>query len=288
MLQSKIIKFSGGIMNMENVDLYTEKAIKMSMEYGPKVILAILVLLIGLSVIKSITGVLRNVLTKRNVDPTLAPFLINLVGWGLKALLLISVASMIGVETTSFVAVLGAAGLAVGLALQGSLANFAGGVLILIFRPFVKGDYIEAQGEQGTVLSIDIFATIITTIDNKKVILPNGPLAGGVIKNYTGNNARRVDLSIGIGYDDDIRNAIKVLEKMCSTCQHMINEPQPPFVGVTDYGDSSINLTVRAWTKTEHYWDVFFELNEKIKYALDEANISIPFPQRDVHIFNEK
>ncbi len=273
---------------MERLDIYTEKAIKMAMEYGPQLVLAVVVLLIGLSIIKSFTSVTRKTMEKRNVDPTLTPFMVNLVGWGLKILLLISVASMVGVATTSFVAVLGAAGLAVGLALQGSLANFAGGVLILIFRPFIKGDFVEANGEQGFVESIDVFATVITTMDNKKVILPNGPLAGGTIKNYTGHEYRRVDLQIGISYDDDIRNACKVLREMCSSNSMVLNEPEPPFVGVTEYGDSSINLTVRAWAKTENYWPVFFDLNEKMKYALDENKISIPFPQRDVHIFNEK
>ncbi len=272
---------------MEKFDIYTDKAIKMSMEYGPQLVLSIIVLLIGLSIIKSFNRILKGTLNKKNVDPTLTPFLINLVDWGLKVLLLISVASMVGVATTSFVAVLGAAGLAIGLALQGSLANFAGGVLILIFRPFVKDDYIEVNGEKGFVVSIDIFATIIRTFDNKKVILPNGPLAGGNIRNYTGHDLRRVDLAIGISYNDDIRNACKVLREMCSTNSLVVNDPEAPFVGVTDYGDSSINLTVRAWTKTEDYWTVFFDLNEKMKYALDDAKISIPFPQRDVHIFNQ-
>lgn len=271
-----------------HLDSYLNKGLQIVMDYGPQLLLAIAFLIVGLSMIKSVTKLTRSLMIKHEVDPTLTPFFVNLIGWGLKALLLISVASMVGIETTSFVAVLGAAGLAVGLALQGSLANFAGGVLILIFRPFTKGDYIEAQGVQGVVESIDVFATIITTVDNKKVILPNGPLAGGTIDNYTGHSKRRVDLSVGIGYNDDIRNACKVLQDMCSTSPKVINNPEAPFVGVTDYGDSSINLTIRAWTNTEDYWSVFFELNEKIKYTLDEHNISIPFPQRDIHVFNEK
>jgi small conductance mechanosensitive channel len=273
---------------VEKLDVYTEKAIEMAVEYGPQLVLAIAVLLIGLSIISSFSAVLRKTLDQRNVDPTLTPFLINIVDWGLKILLLISVASMVGVATTSFVAVLGAAGLAIGLALQGSLANFAGGVLILVFRPFTKGDFIEVSGEKGFVESIDIFATVIKTIDNKKVILPNGPLASGYIKNYTAHDRRRVDLSIGISYEDDIRQACAVLRKMCSQHAMVLDDPDPPFVGVTDYGDSSINLTVRSWTKTENYWTVFFDLNEQIKYTLDENKISIPFPQRDVHLFNQK
>lgn len=274
-------------MNLENLDVYTEKAIEMTMEYGPQLILAIIVLFIGLSIIKSMSRFVEHVLGKRNVDPTLTPFLVNILEWGLKALLLISVASMVGIATSSFIAVLGAAGLAIGLALQGSLANFAGGVIILIFRPFGKGDYIEAQGEAGTVISIDVFATIIKTVDNKKVILPNGQLAGGVVKNFTGHEFRRVDLPIGISYDDDIREAAKALVEMCKNNDLVVNEPEPPFVGVTDYGDNSVNLIVKAWVRTENYWPAFYSLNEQIKYTLDEKKISIPFPQRDVHIINQ-
>lgn len=272
---------------MENIQAYTDKAIEMGMEYGPKFLLAIIVLFVGLSIIGSLTKLIKNIMIQRKVDETLIPFVTNLIGWGLKALLLISVASMVGVETTSFVAVVGAAGLAVGLALQGSLANFAGGVLILIFAPFKKGDYISAQGHEGIVDSIDVFATIIITLDNRKVIIPNGPLAGGSIDNYTGEGLRRVDLSIGIGYNDDIKNACAVLQDMCSKHQKVQSQPEPPFVGVTDYGDSSINLTIRSWCKTEDYWTVFFDLNKQIKYTLDENKISIPFPQRDVHLFNQ-
>jgi small conductance mechanosensitive channel len=270
---------------MENFEAHTEKLIKMILEYGPRFILAMLVLFIGLSVINSITKFIFKVMEKRKFDPTLAPFLTNIVSWGLKILLLISVASMIGVATTSFVAVIGAAGLAIGLALQGSLANFAGGVLILMFRPFVKDDYIEAQGHQGVVDTIDIFATIITTLDNRKVVLPNGPLAGGPVKNFTAQATRRVDLSIGISYNDDIKTACRVLSEMCYRNAKVLKEPAV-FVGVKEYGDSSINLVIRPWCDTKDYWDVFYELNEAIKYTLDENKISIPFPQRDVHIHN--
>ena len=272
---------------VDKIEIYVQKAIEMAMEYGPKLILALVVLVVGLWFVGKTTNLVRSVFEKRNIDPTLRPFLANLVSWLLKALLLISVASMVGIETTSFVAVIGAAGLAVGLALQGSLANFAGGVLILIFRPFSKGDYIVAQGDEGIVERIDVFATVINRLDNQRVILPNGPLAGGMIRNATGESTRRVDLSIGISYSDDIRKACQTLTQMCSNHPKVLKDPAP-FVGVTDYGDSSINLTVRPWCKTQDYWDVFFDLNEQMKYTLDEAGFSIPFPQRDVHIFNEK
>ncbi|MCJ8275659.1 MAG: mechanosensitive ion channel [Bdellovibrionales bacterium] len=271
---------------MEKLQGIVDTLIEQGAVYGPRFILAILVLFIGLSVIKSVTKVISNILVSRNFDETLRPFLTNLVGWTLKVLLIISVASMVGVETTSFVATLGAATLAIGLALQGSLANFAGGVLILIFRPFQKGDYISCQGEEGIVEKIDVFATVIHTLDNRKVIVPNGPLAGGVIDNFTAENNRRVDLSIGIGYNDDIKQACQVLTEMCNKHPKVLKDPAA-FVGVEGYGDSSINLTIRPWCKTDDYWDVFFDLNEQIKYTLDEAKISIPFPQRDVHLFQQ-
>lgn len=270
---------------IQDVDKYTDFVIKLILQHGPKLILAVLVLITGLFIIKNLTRLIEKVFNKRKVDPTLSPFLLSIINWSMKVLLLISVASMIGVETTSFVALIGAAGLAVGLALQGSLANFAGGVLILIFRPFVKGDFIQAQSHEGYVQRIDLFSTIITTLDNKKVIIPNGPLAGGNIINYTSQPLRRVDLSIGISYKNDPRKAVSVLLKMCQSHPLVVQDP-PPFVGVWSYADSSININIRAWTKTETYWDVYYQLNEQIKYTLDESQIEIPFPQRDISITN--
>lgn len=272
---------------MENVNIYVDKGIRMLMEYGPKALLAILVLIIGLSVIGSLKKMITKKLTKQSMDPTLTPFLVNLVSWGAKVMLFISVASMVGIATTSFVAVVGAAGLAVGLAMQGSLANFAGGVLILIFRYFKKGDFIEAQGQSGTVEAIEITATTITTADNQKVILPNGPLAGGTIINYTANENRRANISIGISYDDDIRTAIKVIKDMCNKNSKVLKDPEVS-VFVESYGDNSINLTVRPWAKTTDFWPMYWEIMEQMKYSFDEAGLNMPYPQRDVHIFNEK
>ncbi len=272
-------------MDLSNLDLQqlSNQAVTMGATYLPKLALALLVLIIGFFFIGKVNRLIQRVVKKRNLDPSLGSFLGGLLSWLLKGMLFISVASMVGIATTSFVAVLGAAGLAVGLALQGSLANFAGGVLILIFKPFKTGDYIIAQGEEGTVKTIDVFATILTTLDNKRVVIPNGPLAGGKMINVSAEETRRVDLSVGIGYDDNIKSAITALEKMCSSHNKVLQSPSV-FVGVTDYGDSSINLTIRSWCKGEDYWDVFFELNESIKTTLDSANISIPFPQRDVHM----
>lgn len=268
---------------IEKFDVYVEEFMKMAIKFGPKLVLAIIVLIIGLSVIKSINNFLRHVFIKRELDPTLTPFIINLVSWIFKALLLVSVASMVGIETTSFVAMLGAAGLAVGLALQGSLSNLSGGVLILMFRPFKQGDTIEAQGQKGTVDTIDIFSTIVRTPDNKKIIIPNGPLVGGTITNYTSSTTRRVDLKIGIGYSDDVKKASQLLLNMCKNHPLVLAEPAP-FVGVDSYGDNSINLVIRPWSKTEDYSAVYYQLNEQIKEILDANKISIPGPQREIRI----
>lgn len=269
-----------------NMNSIVPKAIELGSTYLPKVAAALLLLIVGFFIIGRLNKLVVKIIAKRNLDPSLGSFLGGLLSWSLKGMLLISVASMVGIATTSFVAVLGAAGLAIGLALQGSLANLAGGVLILIFKPFKTGDYIIAQGEEGFVKQIDVFATILTTLDNKRVTLPNGPLASDKMVNVSVEPTRRVDLSIGISYSDNIKTAVQALEKMCSSHTKVISNPAP-FIGVTDYGDSSINLTVRSWCKGADYWDVFFELNESMKTTLDAANISIPFPQRDVHMISK-
>lgn len=270
-----------------DVNKYLDVVVELGVQYIPKLALAIVVLLVGFFIINKVVKLVKSVIEKRKLDPSLGSFLGGLASWLLKGMLFISVASMVGIATTSFVAVLGAAGLAVGLALQGSLGNFAGGVLILIFKPFKAGDYIVAQSHEGFVKEVGVFATILTTLDNKKVILPNGPLAGGSMVNVTAEETRRVDLTVGISYSDNIKVAIDALNKMCGSHSKVLQSPAP-FVGVTEYGDSSINLTIRSWVKCEDYWDVFFDLNQSIKSTLDSAEISIPFPQRDVHIFNQK
>jgi len=276
-------------MDLTNINLDTalEHLIKIATAYAPKFLLALFVLIFGLVVISRIGKLIDRVVKKKDLDPSLGSFLGGMLTWSLRAMLIVSVASMIGIVTTSFVAVLGAAGLAIGLALQGSLANFAGGVLIMIFKPFKTGDFIIANGEQGTVKKIDIFATILTKLDNRRIILPNGPLAGGTIVNVTAEDVRRVDLAIGISYNDKIGETLSLLTEMCAAHPKVLIDPVP-FAGVTDYGDSSINLTVRSWVKQADYWEVFYELNKILKPTLDAAGVTIPFPQRDVHVFNEK
>jgi small conductance mechanosensitive channel len=255
--------------------------------YAPKLVLAIITLIIGLWVIGALKRVLVRSMEKKEVDSSLRGFLSAMFSVILKVLLIISVISMVGIETTSFIAILGAAGLAVGLALQGSLANFAGGVLILILRPFKVGDYIESMGHAGSVTNIQVFHTEMKTPDNKTIILPNGPVANGDIVNYSTEATRRIDFSFGIGYSDDISKAKEILNKIIAADDRVLKDPAP-FVAVGELADSSVNITTRVWCKKELYWDIYFEMFEKVKSEFDANGISIPFPQTDVHLFNEK
>jgi len=273
---------------MENVDKYIDLIKTMMVEYGPKVIGAILVLFIGLRVISAATKAATKLMTHKKMDDSLAPFLSSLLNMTLKALLVISVMSMVGIEMTSFIAILGAAGLAIGMALSGTMQNFAGGVMILIFKPYKVGDFIEAEGQMGIVKEIQIFNTILTTVDNKRIIIPNGGLSNSLMTNFSAEPTRRVDFTFGIGYSDDIDKARKVMLDEISKVKQVINSPAEPFIGVSELGDSSVNFAVRVWVKSEDYWDVFFILNESIKKAFDANNISIPFPQTDVHLYQEK
>lgn len=250
--------------------------------YVPKVALAIAVLFGGFWLVKKLCGQLEKRLEVKGVDPTLRPFVLSLIRVGLKVLILISVISMLGVATTSFVAVIGAAGLAVGLALQGQLSNFAGGALILFLKPFVVGDFIEAQGVMGVVQAVRIFDTILLTPDNKTVHVPNGALSNGVLTNYSAQETRRVDFTFGIGYGDNIDKARSIIEDIAQKNDKVLKDPEP-FIGLVELGDSSVNFAVRLWAKADDYWDVFFNTQEAVKIAFDKNNVSIPFPQMDVH-----
>jgi small conductance mechanosensitive channel len=263
---------------------HLNKAIDLAMQYGPRLLLAIIVLLVGLWAIARVVNLMGRGMDRAGTEPTLARFLRSLVSIGLKALLFISVASMIGIETTSFIAILGAAGLAVGLALQGTLANFAGGVLVLLFRPFRVGDYVETQGVAGTVHSIQIFNTVINTPDNKRIIIPNGAISNGIITNYSTEPTRRVDFVFGIGYGDDIGKAKEIIAAEIARDERALAEPAPLIV-VSNLGESSVDITVRVWVASADYWGVNFALIEHVKLAFDAAGISIPFPQRDVHLY---
>ena len=270
-------------LSSEQISVYLDTGTTMLMTYGPPLLLAVVVLIVGLWVINRFVAATRKTLEMRSFDPTLGRFLTSLLGVVFKALLLISVASMIGIATTSFIAILGAAGLAIGLALQGSLANFAGGVLVLMFRPFKVGDFIEAQGVSGTVAEIQIFNTVIKTPDNKVMIVPNGPISNGIITNYSKESTRRVDFVFGIGYGDDMAQARSVLEGLVAADDRILSDP-PSKVVVSELADSSVNFTVRVWVNAPDYWGVYFDMTESVKLAFDQANISIPYPQSDVHL----
>ncbi len=244
-------------------------------------------LLIGIWISKFIRRTIEKHLNKKQVDKTLVSFLLNLIYFTLLTVVVLASLSQLGIETTSFIAILGAAGLAVGLALQGSLSNFASGVLLIIFRPFKVDDVVELADAKGYVEKIQIFTTQIRTFDNKTIIIPNSVITSGKITNFTDKEVRRVDLSIGISYGDNIKQAIDSLMEILNNHPKILKNPAP-FVGVNGYGDSSIDLILRPWCKTEDYWNVFFEVNQKIKEEFDSKGISIPFPQRDVHLFEHK
>jgi len=269
---------------MTQLQVYQEKLIELLMIYIPKLLLAVLVLVLGFWAIKWIGKWIGNAMVKSKIDASLQKFLLSLTVITLKILLLISVASMIGIATTSFVALIGAAGLAIGLSLQGSLANLAGGVLILLFRPFQVGDFIQAQGQTGTVHAIQVFYTVLKTPDNKTIIIPNGALSNDFIINFSTEKNRRIDMTFGIGYDDDIKAAKNILLKLVQEDERIFKEPEPQ-VAVAELGESSINFTVKVWCKSSNYWNIYFDMQEKVKKSFDKAGISIPYPQRDVHLY---
>jgi len=254
---------------------------------GIKVLMAILIAVIGLWIINKIVKGFKRILIARNIDETLVPFIISLTSVTLKVLLFISVISYLGIQMTSFIAILGAAGLAIGMALSGTLQNFAGGVILLILKPFKVGDYIEAQGHAGLVKEIQIFNTILTTLDNKVVIIPNGGLSTGAMTNYTKEETRRVDFVFGIGYDDDIDKARNIIIEVANKNELIMKDPEI-FVGVLEHGDSSVNLVTRVWSKTSDYWTVYFYMMEFVKKEFDKQGITIPYPQRDVHMHTAK
>jgi len=270
---------------MEEIDVskYQDQVVEMVLTYGPKLILAILTLIVGLWVIKFFTKTISNILDKREIDASLKPFLKSLFSMVMRVLLVITVMGMIGIEMTSFIAILGAAGLAIGMALSGTLQNFSGGVIILIIKPFKVGDFIDAQGYSGTVTAIQIFNTILKTPNNQVIIIPNGGLSTGSVTNYSVESTRRMVQTYGIDYSDDIKKAREILLRIVNEDSRVLQDPAPVVV-LEGLGDSSVNLSLRAWTKNEDYWNVNFETTEKAKNAFDAEGVSFPFPQRDVHM----
>lgn len=269
---------------MERLHLLLDQIMDLAAYYIPKVALAILTLIVGLWAIRWIVRLLVKVLDKNSIDISLRYFLQSIVGVVLKVVLIISVASMVGIATTSFVAVLGAAGLAIGLALQGSLSNFAGGVLILLLKPYRVGDLISAQGHTAVVREIQIFYTILTTGDNQTIIIPNSKLSNDTIINFSLEQQRRVDMVFSIGYGDDMKKAKAILHKLTSSDARILKEPETQIM-VSELAANSVDIKVRAWVQSNDYWGVFFDMQERVKEAFDTAGISIPFPQTDVHLY---
>lgn len=255
-------------------------------EYGLRVIAAIVILLLGLWLAKRLSRLLVVALEKKNTDATLTGFLSSMVYGALVVFVVIAAVGKLGVQTTSFVAVIGAAGLAVGLALQGSLSNFASGVLLILFKPFKAGDFIRAGGESGTVVEVGILTTELKTPDNVQIIMPNSELMGGAITNVSAHPTRRVDMTVGVGYSDDLNKARQIMADLLEADERVLKEPATT-IAVANLGDSSVDFVVRPWVNSADYWNVKFDFTKAVKEAFDAQGISIPFPQRDVHVFKE-
>jgi len=265
------------------VSKYTDMAITYASEYGLKIVAAILIFIIGKWIVRKLTAVTKSLMEKAEVDQTLTEFAESVVYFVLLLMVILASLNALGIDTTSFLAVFGAASLAIGLALQGSLANVGAAVLIIIFRPFKVGDFVEAGGATGTVEDINLFSTIIAPVDNRTIIVPNAAIVGGNITNYSMKPNRRVDHVFGIGYDDDLKLAKNTLMEIMEADSRVLSEPAP-FVAVSELGDNSVNFTVRAWVDTADYWGVYFEMIESVKLKFDEKGISFPYPQMDVHM----
>ncbi len=274
-----------GIDELSKIDVnhYMDVTIQYGTEYGLKIMGALLIFFIGRAIAKRLQMLITKALHHHKVEKTLVELSSSSLYYGLMAVILLASMSQLGIETTSFMAILGAAGLAIGLALKDTLSNIGSAVVILVFRPFKVGDFINAGGAEGTVDKISLFTTTISPVDNRLIIVPNSAITSGNITNFSSKPIRRVDHAVGIGYGDDIKKAKDVMYDVIAKSAHTISDPEP-LVAVSELGDSSVNFTVRAWVKSEDYWTAYFEMIEEIKLALDEAGISIPFPQMDVHM----
>lgn len=255
------------------------------LDFAIQALIAIAIFYVGRIIARIITRGLRKVMQSQEVDKILETFVCNLVYWVLMVFVIIAAINQIGVQTTSMIAVMGAAGLAIGLALQGSLANFAAGVLIVMFRPYRVGDFVEAAGISGVVLQVQILTTILKTGDNKQIVVPNGQIMGSIITNYSANETRRVDMIVGVSYDDDLDKVRDTIKELVNADERILKEPEC-VIAVSELADSSVNFVVRPWVNTADYWNVKFDLTEAIKKRFDKEGISIPYPQQDVHIHN--
>ncbi|MCP4458767.1 MAG: mechanosensitive ion channel [Cytophagales bacterium] len=270
-------------METEKILDYSDKAIELLWKYGPNIVLSIVILIVGLMVIRLLTNTISKVMNKRGADPSLTPFLKSLLSILLKAMLVVSVVGMVGIEVTSFVAIIGAAGLAIGLALQDTLQNFAGGVIILFLKPFRVGDFIEGASHSGTVSEIQIFNTYMKTGDNKTIIIPNAQLANSSVTNFSTEATRRVDWTFGIGYGDKGSLAREVLLDLIKKDSRIKSDPEP-FIALSELAGSSVNFVVKVWVESGDYWDVFYDMNENVYNTFAEKGLNIPFPQMDVHL----
>lgn len=255
--------------------------------YGPRLIGAVVVLIVGLWITGALTRLVKKSLEKSDTDPALQTFIGSMTNVLLKILVYVTAISVLGVPMTSFIAILGASFFAIGLALSGTLQNFAGGVMILLFKPFKVGHFIEAQGHMGTVKEIQVFNTILNTPDNKIIIIPNGGLSTSSLTNFSMMPTRRVDWTFGIAYGDDVDKAYEVLRRLIAEDERILQDPAP-FVAVRELGDSSVDFVVRAWVNSGDFWGVFFRMNEQVYRTFDKEGLSIPFPQRDVHLYQHK
>lgn len=266
-----------------SMDAFLTKLIDLGVSMGSKLLLAVVVFFVGRWIVRRLNKLLNNILTRREVEASLSTFVRSLVSITLNLLLVIIIIGVLGIETSSFIALFASAGVAVGMALSGTLQNFAGGVMILLFKPFKVGDFIEAQGQSGSVREIQIFNTILTTGDNKVIIIPNGGLSTGLMKNYSKEPTRRVDWEFGIAYGDDYTKAKEVIARLLNADSRVLKDPTY-FIALTSLGASSVNIVVRAWVNAPDYWGVYFDMNEKVYKTFAEENLNIPFPQMDVHI----
>ena len=274
------------IFDPQTIQTLTEKGVTLVSVHGLNIIIAIMIFVFGRMIARKLAGLSRAIMTKADMDETLLTFLRNIIYYVLLAAVVIAALDQAGINVTSFLAILGAAGLAIGLALKDSLSNFAAGVMLIMLKFFEKGDYIIAAGTSGTVSAINIFNTVLTSPDNKKVIVPNSAILAGTIVNVTANDTRRVDLVIGIGYNDDLLKAKQLLKKIVSEDSRILSSPAPQ-IEVSELADSSVNFAVRPWCKTGDYWGVYFSLTEKVKLIFDQEGISIPYPQTDVHLYKK-
>lgn len=266
-----------------SMDVFLSKIIDLATSLGSRILTAIVVFLIGRWIVKKLNRIVLSIMEKKQVEASLFSFTKSLVSITLNFILIIVIIGVLGIETSSFIALFASAGVAIGMALSGTLQNFAGGIMILIFKPFKVGDVLEAQGQTGTVKEIQIFNTIISTPDNKIIIIPNGGLSTGIMKNYSKEPTRRVDWEFGIAYGDSYEKAKAVIERLLKADSRILSSPTY-FIALNSLGESSVNIVVRAWVNAEDYWNVFFSINEKVYKTFAEENLNIPFPQLDVHL----